>query len=119
VLNRYPDPSDSKQTIHIAKHVFPRQFGLHNAFTSKVDSRETAYPFKDYTLRDAEIKMSEGVRLARLPDSIKSKAENYSKIPKRLRGLPLELILRFRQLHNNCSYVELLRHYCRAKVCIL
>jgi telomerase reverse transcriptase len=77
------------------KHVFPRQFGLHNVFTSTVDSRETTHPFQDYTMRDKEIA-----------------AAKSSKVPKRLRGGVFDLIRKIRKNHANLSYTELLRHYC-------
>ena len=55
VLNRYGDPNNIEHTIHVMKYIFPKQFGLHNAFSSAVDPRETVQPFKDYTLREREI----------------------------------------------------------------
>ncbi|RPB11270.1 hypothetical protein P167DRAFT_230450 [Morchella conica CCBAS932] len=55
VLNRYPDPSVNSHTVQILKYIFPRQFNLHNAFTSIVDRRETVQPLKDYTMREKEI----------------------------------------------------------------
>jgi len=55
VLNRFSDIESDEHMIHVMKHIFPRQFGLHNVFTSNVDSREMARAFKDYTLREQEI----------------------------------------------------------------
>jgi telomerase reverse transcriptase len=81
------------------KHVFPRQFGLHNVFTSTVDRTETAHPFKDYTMRDKEI--AAAVRLGK-----------STRMPKRLRGLAFDLIKKIRKNHTKLSYTELLRHYC-------
>lgn len=86
----------------MAKYIFPRQFGLHNVFTSTVDPRETTQPFKDYTIRDREIE-----ELA-----LKSSTNNKLKLPKRLRSGPIDLIGRIRKAHKQISYVELLRHYC-------
>jgi telomerase reverse transcriptase len=99
VLNRFCDISNDEQSTHIMKHVFPRQFGLHNVFTSSVDPRETTHPFQNYTMRDKEI--AAAVRL-----------KKNSKIPKRLRGLAFDLIRKIRKNHTNLSYTELLRHYC-------
>ena len=99
VLNRFCDISNDEQSTHIMKHVFPRQFGLHNVFTSTVDPRETTHPFQDYTMRDREI--SAAIRL-----------KKSSKVPKRLRGPALDLIRKIRKTHANLSYTELLRHYC-------
>ena len=55
VLNRYPFPpknsaeaaddadksgSSDSNTLHVLMYMFPRQFGLHNVFTSVLDNRE-------------------------------------------------------------------------------
>ncbi|CAD6892531.1 unnamed protein product [Tilletia caries] len=42
---------------HILKYMFPRQFGLHNVFTSVVDRNLTTQAFPDYTMREAEIRL--------------------------------------------------------------
>ncbi|RYP91931.1 hypothetical protein DL770_001991 [Monosporascus sp. CRB-9-2] len=42
-------------TMRVMMYMFPRQFGLHNVFTSKVDFKETSQRLKDYTLREDEI----------------------------------------------------------------
>ncbi|EZG03238.1 hypothetical protein H106_06732 [Trichophyton rubrum CBS 735.88] len=97
VLNRYPETSIS-HTVHVMKYIFPRQFGLHNVFTSTVTRTETSMPFKDYSLREQEIALKLG-----------------DKIPRRLRGRLVELIQRMQKRHARCSYVELLRHYCPKK----
>ncbi|KAL6357993.1 hypothetical protein LRP88_08172 [Fusarium phalaenopsidis] len=67
VLNRYtrvPDPSDHQKSdqnvqrqhmLKIMMYMFPRQFGLHNVFTSQVDFTKTSQKFQDYTLREEEI----------------------------------------------------------------
>jgi telomerase reverse transcriptase len=86
-------------TLKIAMYMFPRQFRLHNVFTSHVDRKLTAQKFQDYTLREAEV----GPLL---------KGEHLPKIPKRLRGNALHLVERLQILHERCSYVALLRHYC-------
>ena len=36
VMSRYQNVDDRAETIHVMKYIFPRQFGLHNAFTSAV-----------------------------------------------------------------------------------
>jgi hypothetical protein len=116
-LNRFADRDDPLQTIQILRYIFPRQFGLHNAFTSKVDRRETAMPFKDYTLREKEIHQS----MCRALDDKAIDAEEMTKwrsrVPKRLRGATVALIDRMRTLNHRCSYTELLRHYCLVEVC--
>ncbi|KAE8225352.1 hypothetical protein CF319_g1893 [Tilletia indica] len=42
---------------HILKYMFPRQYGLHNVFTSVVDRNLTTQAFPDYTMREAEIRL--------------------------------------------------------------
>lgn len=92
------------------KYIFPRQFGLHNVFTSTVDSRETVQAFKDYTLREEEIK---ALYKGMAPDiAIREK----SKVPKRLRGRAVELVRKMQIAHSRCSYTKLLDHYCSTVV---
>jgi telomerase reverse transcriptase len=98
------------------RYVFPRQFGLHNAFTSKVDRRETAMPFKDYTLREKEIHQSMCKALHGKATDLSEVNRWKSRVPKRLRGAAVALINRLRTLHHRCSYTELLRYYCPVKV---
>lgn len=118
VLNRFSDRSDPQQTIHIMRYIFPRQFGLHNVFTSTVDYRDTALPFKDYTLREKEIQQQF------YRESLKHKSADASiegfkaHVPKRLRGEATILVNRLRKLNQKCSYAELLRHYCPVEVTI-
>ena len=97
VLERFSDPNKSSHTTHLLQYVFPRQFGLHNVFTSKVDPIETAQPLKDYTFREAEI------------SALRGKA---TKVPRRLRGGALRLIQKIQRNHKACAYSQLLRHYC-------
>jgi hypothetical protein len=118
VLNRFPDLNDQQQTVHILRHMFPRQYGLHNVFTSKVDGRETAQAFKDYTLRETEIQQAMYRDLSvkeRTPERV---LQWKSRIPKRLRGDTVALVGRMRKLNQRCSYMELLRHYCPIEVSI-
>ena len=94
------------------KYMFPRQFGLHNVFTSTVDPRETAQSFKDYTLREQEISQVERRTLLRL-NSDKIDPRNVKQhLPKRLRGSPFNLVRKLQVLHSQCSYHELFKHYC-------
>jgi telomerase reverse transcriptase len=109
VLNRYSDLTDLKQSTHIMKHIFPLQFGLHNVFTSIVDKSETAWEFKDYTLREHEIKFVKHRNLQRDGPASRAKAV---KVPKRLRGAPFLLVQKIRKLHSRCSYSQQLRHHC-------
>ncbi|RSL70645.1 hypothetical protein CEP53_001789 [Fusarium sp. AF-6] len=117
VLNRYPrvpDPSDPQQSdqnvqrqhmLKIMMYMFPRQFGLHNVFTSQVDFSKTSQKFQDYTLREEEIAP------AFQPKSGQTGIQ-MPKIPKRLRGDLEQLVERLQTRHGRCSYIELLRHHC-------
>ena len=111
-FNRFPKCEDEEQTLHVIKYVFPRQFGLHNVFTCDTDSKETAQPFKDYTLREHEITLKQRERVAALPEPLKGRPGLHLAVPKRLRGQALELVRELRRNHRKCSYVALLHHYC-------
>lgn len=91
--------------LKIMMYMFPRQFGLHNVFTSQVDFSKTSQKFQDYTLREEEIapafQPKPGQTGIQMP-----------KMPKRLRGDLEQLIERLQTHHGRCSYIELLRHYC-------
>ena len=91
------------------KYIFPRQFGLHNVFTSSVDVRETVQPFKDYTLREQEIGLHQRPIQLKNPSLTGSPQVH---LPKRLRGQAVALVKKLQKLHSRCSYAELLRHYC-------
>ncbi|KAB8336764.1 hypothetical protein FH972_021073 [Carpinus fangiana] len=110
VLNRYKDVSNREHTVHVMKYIFPRQFGLHNVFTSKVDPKETSQLFKDYTLREKEIawvKHKKNVARGGLNEQ-----KIVDPVPRRLRDNALELTRRLQRLHGRCSYTRLLAHYC-------
>ncbi|KAH9860521.1 hypothetical protein J1614_011852 [Plenodomus biglobosus] len=112
ILNRYPNLQDEEQVVHIMRYIFPRQFGLHNAFTSKVEAKETAMPFKDYTLREKEIH-SNMCQTLRTKSKDPQEVEKWNcRTPKRLRGAARALVKKMRILHQRCSYMEMLRHYC-------
>lgn len=116
VLNRFSNLEDQEQTVHVLRYIFPRQYGLHNAFTSKVDLRETAMAFKDYTSREKELHLA----MSRdLPEDVRTQAQVRKwrlRVPKRLRGDVVELVQKLRKLNQTCSYTELLRHYCPVEV---
>ena len=86
--------------------MFPRQFGLHNVFTSKVDRKRTAQSFQDYTLREGEI-----TSLVTKHQGQEKHCHELPKIPKRLRGVR-DLVRQLQIRHGRCSYFELLHHYC-------
>ncbi|KAK3310065.1 uncharacterized protein B0T15DRAFT_22848 [Chaetomium strumarium] len=112
VLNRFPykGPStagadkDDGSVAHIMMYMFPRQFGLHNVFTSTVDRQQTAQKFQDYTLREEEI--------AHKFPAAEAGGKPTKHVPKRLRGKLMSLVQRLQVLHKRCSYAELLHHYC-------
>lgn len=108
-LHRYPDSKNGAHTLRLLQYFFPREFGLHNVFTSSVDPKETTQRFKDYTLREAEI-----ARRERSSKSLRTAGTNVAgpRIPKRLRGRPIEMVRKLQILHSRCSYNELLQHYC-------
>ena len=86
-------------------YLFPRQFGLHNVFTSKVDFTETAQKLNDYTLREQEIQAKFGQLggdNSRVP----------TRLPPRLRGEAQDLTRKMQIQHSRCSYSQLLQHYC-------
>ena len=108
VMSRYRNLDSHAETVHIMKYIFPRQFGLHNAFTSAVDMQDTSQPFKDYTLRESEITRQRMKRRYR-PGQPSLPAD---KIPRRLRGSAFRLVERIRKRHSRCSFRALLDHYC-------
>ncbi|RGP76336.1 telomerase reverse transcriptase [Fusarium sporotrichioides] len=112
VLNRcrkLPDSAnldaEHQGVIKVMMYMFPRQFGLHNVFTSRVDPTKTSQKFHDYTSREEEIAPA---FQAKPGDT----ASRKPKTPKRLRGDVERLVERLQILHSRCSYTELLRHYC-------
>ncbi|KAG8701953.1 hypothetical protein FRC08_003803 [Ceratobasidium sp. 394] len=61
ILDTLPEPNnESRQrmeaaTRHVAKHIFPLQYGLHNVFTCTLSYWENGGHFRDYEDREAEI----------------------------------------------------------------
>ena len=94
------------------KYIFPRQFGLHNVFTSTVDPKETAQPFKDYTVREQEIFQVERRALLKLNSDKNDPKTVKQHLPQRLRGSAFDLVRKLQKLHSQCSYHELFKHYC-------
>lgn len=98
-------PNEDDSVVHIMMYIFPRQFGLHNVFTSEVDRRKTAQTFQDYTLREEEI-------AKKFPVTVEKSRHAAKHIPKRLRGSLPHLIQRLQVLHGRCAYAPMLQHYC-------
>lgn len=99
------DETNEQNTLRVMAYMFPRQFGLHNVFTSDVDRTRTAQKFQDYTLREEELSAK-----FRKVDGDKSALRIH--LPKRLRGEAKRLTQRLQILHARCSYISLLEHYC-------
>ncbi|TWU77862.1 hypothetical protein ED733_003460 [Metarhizium rileyi] len=103
------DGNSDAGTMKVAMYIFPRQFGLHNVFTSNVNLLETAQKFQDYTLREREIK--------EFTEDPKHCSKNGTpRLPKRLRGDSWRLVEKLQVLHSRCSYGELLKHYCPSPI---
>ncbi|KAF4948179.1 hypothetical protein FSARC_13818 [Fusarium sarcochroum] len=102
---RTTDSPQRQNTIKVLMYMFPRQFGLHNVFTSQIDTTKTSQRFQDYTLREEEIAPA----FQKKPGDT---GHRIPKIPKRLRGDAEQLVKRLQILHGRCSYVELLKHHC-------
>jgi len=115
-LNRYPDLQNEEQTVQILRYIFPRQFGLHNVFTSHVEPRECALPFMDYTLREKDMHNSMRQALGKNSNNRQEASKWRSRTPKRLRGAATAWANKLRILHRRCSYLEMLRHYCPVEV---
>ncbi|KAH6650717.1 hypothetical protein F5144DRAFT_57723 [Chaetomium tenue] len=92
VLNRFPYKASAKldqnhdDVVHIMMYLFPRQFGLHNVFTSAVNRRQTAQKVQDYALREEEIAAKYSLS--------EPKKKPVKHIPKRLRGKTVDLVQR-------------------------
>lgn len=87
-----------RRTRHLAKYVFPRQFGLHNVFTGIRDFGTTTQPFRDYTVREIEIK-----------------ALGAKRTPKALRSV-LPVLAKILARHDKLNYRALLDRCCPSRV---
>ncbi|KAJ5358817.1 uncharacterized protein N7496_011230 [Penicillium cataractarum] len=115
VLNRYKSLDLEAQTVHVTNYIFPRQFGLQNAFTSTANRNGNT---QNFVFRESEIsQLIEKEQLRRPAPSDNQVHEHneeaaHTKLPKRLRGQTFELVRKFRVRHSKCSYRQLLDHYC-------
>ncbi|PYH96899.1 hypothetical protein BO71DRAFT_319834 [Aspergillus ellipticus CBS 707.79] len=112
VLSHFPSNSLS-DTIHVLKYVFPRQFGLHNIFTSML-SGQHMQTFKDYSSREEEISQSNRRKRPRTGADVGERSA-WIEIPKRLHSA-VELVRQLQNRHKHCSYAYLLNYYCSAEV---
>ncbi|KAK3677630.1 Telomerase reverse transcriptase [Recurvomyces mirabilis] len=107
------DFNSHAETVHCMKYIFPRQFGLHNVFTSDTDHTDTAQPFKDYTLREKEIAAVRAQAKRRGYYNVnENRSTKIDALPKRLRGQPFELVRRLRGRFARCPFDALLEHHC-------
>lgn len=102
--------------MHLLKYIFPRQFGLHNVFTSDVRGHETSQPFKDYTLREQEIIEAERQYMKHSNGRDLVATKGQTRIPRRLRGRLMALVRKLQIRHSRCSYERMLRFYCPVEV---
>ncbi|CCU74861.1 telomerase reverse transcriptase [Blumeria hordei DH14] len=108
-FNRYSIARESGEDVsrigqdssYILMFIFPRQFGLHNIFSSGRDNSQSIQSCCHDKIREKEIKD-------------KFPSQNSIKIPKRLRGKPIALTERMLALHKKCSYRKLVEYYCPA-----
>ncbi|KAJ9485945.1 hypothetical protein VN97_g7403 [Penicillium thymicola] len=118
VLSRFSSLDSMAQTVHIMKYIFPRQFGLLNVFKLDSDSRNIMDDSKTFMFRESEIsRLDEEKRLQRPQPKNEFTAADCDgvgsvKVPKRLRGITIELVRKLRNRNAQCSYEELLRYYC-------
>ena len=87
-------------------HIFPREFGLRNVFTSPAERGDLASQrLIDYSLREKEI-------VTRLNKPNGRDKDSKILVPKRLRTDALALVGDMQTRHNKCAYLPLLNHYC-------
>ncbi|PWY77241.1 hypothetical protein BO94DRAFT_472976 [Aspergillus sclerotioniger CBS 115572] len=111
VLNRFPSSKSLAHTVHILKYVFPKQFGLHNIFSS-LSCGQDMQSCKDYASREEEIANAEKQRQARSKRIQAGECGSLIKIPKRLQGQTIELGQQLQNRNKHCSYPHLLNYYC-------
>lgn len=118
-LSRSPSSSCLQQTVHVMKYIFPRQFGLHNVFTTQSNYRENPLS-RNYSSREEEITAKERLetrnRQHASGNDAAAEPQKTSKVPKRLRGTALELVRQLQNRNRRCCYKELLRYYCPEEV---
>ena len=107
---------------HLAKYIFPRQFGLHNVFTSE-KARTSFEIMPDYLDREVEIKVRRSplspprpCRLRTPPDAeLALQKLGSMKTPERLKAV-LPLLDKLATLSSRCNYRKLLDRRCPSKV---
>ncbi|KAJ5442593.1 reverse transcriptase [Penicillium cf. griseofulvum] len=118
VLCRFSSLDSIAQTVHVMKYIFPRQFGLLNVFSLGLDAREKMDASKSFMFRESEISRLEEEKRLQRPQLGNEFADadcgsvRSVKVPKRLRGITIELVQKLRNRNAQCSYRQLLRYYC-------
>lgn len=93
-------------------YVFPREFGLHNAFTSEVDRKDTSHQFKDYHIRDDEIVRLRQKWRYRSAQTRALDIRTMPPLPNRLRGPIAAIAAGCLRRQDRLAYFALLNHYC-------
>ena len=116
----YVDPDPRKQaenSRHLAKYIFPRQYGLSSPFSPGLRPKEEAFKFPDYLDREEEIKVINVFSNVASPPSRKSEqAKGPCKTPKRLKHV-LPLLDKLIWYHGKCAYKPLRDKVCPTKEC--
>ncbi|KDQ59313.1 hypothetical protein JAAARDRAFT_127533, partial [Jaapia argillacea MUCL 33604] len=96
-----PDPrKQMEDTRHLAKYVFPRQFGLSSPFSFDGQQKTQSYQLPDFGDREEEIKK-----------------RGPCKTPKRVKTA-LELLEKLIWRHGKCGYKPLRDKACPSRVCL-
>ncbi|KII85187.1 hypothetical protein PLICRDRAFT_116545 [Plicaturopsis crispa FD-325 SS-3] len=94
-----PDPrKEAENARHLAKYVFPRQYGLSSPFCPTIQSKRDAFKIREYSDRENEIK-----------------TKGSCKTPKRLKDV-LGLLDKIIWRHGKCAYKPLRDKTCPSKV---
>ncbi|KAJ5496602.1 reverse transcriptase [Penicillium fimorum] len=118
VFSRFSSLDSMAQTVHVMKYIFPRQFGLLNVFTLGPEARKNVDASKSFMFRESEISRLEEEKHLQRPQlgnefaGTDSGGVRSAKVPKRLRGITIELVRKLRNRNARCSYGELLQYYC-------
>ncbi|SCV70113.1 BQ2448_1507 [Microbotryum intermedium] len=91
---------------HLAKYIFPRQFGLHNVFTFP-KPRLNSEVVSDHHDREIEIKAGQKASSSPKLGTIKTPARVKPTLP---------MLQRMMLLHSRCRYRKMLDRYCPKKV---
>lgn len=97
ILNKLALLKEQRNSVML-QYIFPRQFKLHNVFTSKIDRSETTQPFKDYTIRDDVLVSDNNARSLRIPSRL------YANVQ--------PMVERMQRKYKRSRIHQLLYHYC-------